>query len=164
MHNPWKKFARASQGWTSTCWSAEVAEDCLKEWNVTHEASLHFAWDGEDRENDVMFFVDPVTVGDDITDCRNQTLKAPFSQKIIWIEPLCSNTTHWITASQICADNSTSQEKKFEINSDYLLAPSNITTVEVTNTTIQLEWDQPYADAHITAYQQVWYPTLSASS
>ncbi|GIZ00816.1 phosphatidylinositol phosphatase PTPRQ [Caerostris extrusa] len=132
-----------------------VAEDCHKEWNVKHEANLHFSWEGENRDNDVMFFVDPITVGDGITDCSKQTLKVPFSKKEIWIDPLCSNTKHLITASQICADNSNVQEKKFEIYSDNILAPSNIKADEITNTTIKLKWNPPVSGAPITAYQ-VW--------
>ncbi|GBL94852.1 Receptor-type tyrosine-protein phosphatase eta [Araneus ventricosus] len=136
---------------------AQVANNCFTPWNVTLQNPLHVKWDGEDRNTDVRIVVKP-DVGENskwINGCREQSENTTFSVRELRIEPLCANTTHWLTAGLVCEDNSIVGTRTFTIQTDYVEAPFNVTIDAVTNTSIKIGWKEPYSDAQITVYH-VW--------
>ncbi|CAL1294956.1 unnamed protein product [Larinioides sclopetarius] len=131
--------------------------NCYTPWNVTLQNPLHVKWEGEDRNTDVLIVVKP-DIGETrtlLTGCKNQSETTIFNERELRIGPLCSNTTHWVTAGLVCEDKSVVQTWTFPIQTDYVEAPSNVTVVAVTNTSVKLEWSKPYSDAQITVYH-VW--------
>ncbi|GFU23685.1 hypothetical protein NPIL_322351 [Nephila pilipes] len=95
---------------------SKVNGDCVTPWNVTIQKSLHITWSGEDREIDVLVQVTPDVTSEN-KECKDQHLTVPFSAKEVWIQPLCSNTTHIIKASLFC-ENKTTQTEEFKFLSD----------------------------------------------